>query len=26
MPDSVAADELAETNAKMAPMRAALGL
>lgn len=26
MPDSVATDELAETNAKMAPMRAALGL
>ena len=26
MPDSVAADELAETNAKMVPMRAALGL
>lgn len=26
MPDSVAADELAETNAKIAPMRAALGL
>lgn len=26
MPDSVVADELAETNAKMAPMRAALGL
>ena len=26
MPDSVTADELAETNAKMAPMRAALGL
>ena len=26
MPDSVAADELAETNAKMAPVRAALGL
>ena len=26
MPDSVAADELAETNAKMAPMCAALGL